>query len=51
MIYKWPRDLLRPDIVICLIVPENTRQERMAQRGEGITEHEKLLEHNEYRQR
>ncbi|OCT78967.1 UMP-CMP kinase 2, mitochondrial isoform X1 [Xenopus laevis] len=45
-VYQWPRDLLRPDLVILLTVSDEERMRRMRGRGLEETKEEKELESN-----
>ncbi|OCT81204.1 UMP-CMP kinase 2, mitochondrial [Xenopus laevis] len=45
-VYQWPRDLLRPDLVILLTVSDEERMRRMHGRGLEETKEEKELESN-----
>uniref|UniRef100_A0A8C5PS55 UMP-CMP kinase 2, mitochondrial n=1 Tax=Leptobrachium leishanense TaxID=445787 RepID=A0A8C5PS55_9ANUR len=45
-VYQWPKDLLKPDLVILLTVSDEERMQRMCKRGLAKTVEEKELESN-----
>ncbi|KAL3831666.1 hypothetical protein ACJMK2_023389 [Sinanodonta woodiana] len=52
MVYKWPKDLLRPSVVLFLSVTEEVRKQRLSGRGEESTFEEKHLDRDKlFRQR
>ncbi|KAK3591148.1 hypothetical protein CHS0354_040216 [Potamilus streckersoni] len=52
MVYNWPKDLLRPSVVLFLSVTEEVRRQRLSGRGEETTFEEKHLDRDKlFRQR
>ncbi|XP_075229932.1 UMP-CMP kinase 2, mitochondrial-like isoform X2 [Lycorma delicatula] len=49
-IYMWPKDLLKPDVVIFLFVPENERIKRLARRATYSAEEDRLKNDDNFRE-
>ncbi|XP_034381524.1 UMP-CMP kinase 2, mitochondrial [Cyclopterus lumpus] len=46
-VYRWPGDLLQPSLVVLLTLEPEERKRRLSNRGQGETEEEKELDHNQ----
>lgn len=46
-VYRWPSDLLRPDLVVVLTLDPEERKRRLRGRGLEKTEEEQELDHNQ----
>ncbi|XP_068436826.1 UMP-CMP kinase 2, mitochondrial [Clinocottus analis] len=46
-VYRWPSDLLQPSLVVVLTLDPEERKRRLSNRGQGETEEEKKLDHNQ----
>ncbi|CAJ1073522.1 UMP-CMP kinase 2%2C mitochondrial [Xyrichtys novacula] len=46
-VYRWPRDLLQPSLVVLLTLDPEERKRRLRDRGEGETAEEQELDHNQ----
>ncbi|XP_029973985.1 UMP-CMP kinase 2, mitochondrial-like [Salarias fasciatus] len=46
-VYRWPADLLRPSLVVLLTLDPEERRRRLRDRGQGKTEEERQLDHNQ----
>ncbi|XP_035529320.1 UMP-CMP kinase 2, mitochondrial [Morone saxatilis] len=46
-VYRWPSDLLQPSLVILLTLDPEERKRRLRDRGQGKTEEEQELDHNQ----
>lgn len=46
-VYRWPSDLLQPSLVVLLTLDPEERKRRLRDRGQGKTEEEQELDHNQ----
>ncbi|KAI3367680.1 hypothetical protein L3Q82_026519 [Scortum barcoo] len=46
-LYRWPSDLLQPSLVVLLTLDPEERKRRLRDRGQGKTEEEQELDHNQ----
>lgn len=46
-VYRWPSDLLQPSLVVILTLDPEERKRRLRDRGQGKTEEESELDHNQ----
>ncbi|XP_044022910.1 UMP-CMP kinase 2, mitochondrial isoform X2 [Siniperca chuatsi] len=46
-VYCWPSDLLQPSLVVLLTLDPEERKRRLRDRGQGKTEEEQKLDHNQ----
>ncbi|XP_022606186.1 UMP-CMP kinase 2, mitochondrial [Seriola dumerili] len=46
-VYRWPSDLLQPNLVVLLTLDPEERKRRLRNRGQGKTEEEQELDHNQ----
>ncbi|XP_040916984.1 UMP-CMP kinase 2, mitochondrial [Toxotes jaculatrix] len=46
-VYRWPSDLLQPSLVILLTLDPEERKRRLRNRGQGKTDEEQELDHNQ----
>lgn len=46
-VYRWPRDLLQPSLVVLLTLDPEERKRRLRDRGQKKTEEEQELDHNQ----
>ncbi|XP_033498144.1 UMP-CMP kinase 2, mitochondrial [Epinephelus lanceolatus] len=46
-VYRWPSDLLQPSLVVVLTLDPEERMRRLRDRGQGKTEEEQELDHNQ----
>lgn len=46
-VYRWPSDLFQPSLVVLLTLDPEERKRRLRDRGQGKTEEEQELDHNQ----
>ncbi|XP_070776275.1 UMP-CMP kinase 2, mitochondrial isoform X1 [Enoplosus armatus] len=46
-VYRWPSDLLQPSLVVLLTLDPEERKRRLRDRGQGKTDEEEKLDHNQ----